>query len=341
MSEEKTWSSVTTDDDRKLLGDGLQLDHLLPKMSYHSLWDSPEAYARYIETLNPSQSWNGPDAWTSTSEFYGQTKNMKETLSLCQNGWKEGAEKIEALRAYIKAANPRAPRLIRHGLAGATPNVPRAVAGNLFNMRQPGSSESRKKPVITLVANMSASCGIDSEMISNRAATLAAIIDEIEASGFSCEVIATAMSQGRAGFRAATSVIVKPSHQPVDVMKLAFSLGHASFFRRMIFADWETQDVCQKGLGYGLGTIRTEAYKRDQEALLEKAIYMLPSNQERSEYFKDDVTAMEKGLPFILQHLKELGCPPFKALKEWKDPDFVEPPKFPTWHDDEDDDRDF
>lgn len=326
-----------TEDGRKIIGDGAQLDYLLPKQTFHSTWDSPEAYSRYIESLDPKNSWNGSDSWNSSSSFYG-SKNMDEAVSLCRYGWKEGADKIEKLRSAIQAANPKSPKMIKYGLAGTTPNVPRAVAGNLFNMRLPEGARSAKKPVITLVANMSASCMIDAQMICNRAAAIAAIIDEIEGAGYACEVIATAMTRGhRDGFKAATSIIVKPSHQPVDTMKLAFSLGHSSFFRRMMFADWEVEPMCQSGLGYGLGHVGG-GYKEETKELLEKGIYMLPSNQERSKYFTDDKTAMTMGLPFLLQHLKELGCPPFKDIPSWKDPDHKDLPGFPVPDYDEDDD---
>lgn len=322
-----------TEDNRKIIGDGAQLDHLLPKQTFHSCWDSPEAYARYIETLSPSNSWYDQDPWNGRpSSFYG-SNNMDEALQLARHGWKEGAEKIEKLRSYIQAANPKSAQLVRYDIAGSTPNVPRAVAGNIFNMKAHNLSKSHKKPVITLVANMSANCGIDKDMISNRAAVLAALVDEVESAGFSCEVIATAMSKGRGKaedgtrFKAATSIIVKPSHQPVDTVKLAFALGHASLFRRMIFADWMTEKTCQAGLGYGLGNAGG-GFKEEQEELREKGIYMLPSAETKASYFKDEDTVMSTGLPYLIQYLKNQGCPPFATAPEWKDPDPEVPPHF-------------
>jgi hypothetical protein len=311
-----------TADDRKIFGNGLQLDHLLPKQTYHSLWESPEAFARYIETITGKSSWCEAGLDKGDESFYG-TKTMEDALVLAKNGWTEGAEKVEALRSRIAAANPKAPKLIQHGIAGATPNVARAVAGNIFNMRVPDASKSHKKPVITLMANMSANCMISKDSISNRAAVICALVDEIENSGYSCEVIATAMSRGSwngdSNFKAATSVIIKASHQPVDIKKLAFGIGHASMFRRLIFADWGSEKRCKSGLGHGLGNAGC-GFKEEEKEMLDKGIYLLPSAETRQELFKDDATSMEQGLPYIMQFLKEKGCPPFRYIKDWKDP---------------------
>ena len=336
---------ITTEDGRRIFGDGGQLDRLLPKQTYHSVWDSPEAFARYIASLPPRGGWTNA-GWDEGEERWYGTNTMKEALELAEKGWKEGADRIEKLRAHIQAAHPLHPKLISYGLVGATPNVPRAVAGNLFNMRQPDPARSKKKPVITLVANMSANCGINPEKISNRAAVLAAVIDEVENAGYSCEVLATAMSKGNRGFmgmgegdtsfKAATSIVVKPSHQPVDLMKLAFSLGHAALFRRLIFADWAAEPSCKSGLGHGLGNAGC-GFEEEANELLEKGIYLLPSAETNSKYFKDEKTSMEVGLPYLIQFLKDKGCPPFKNAPEWKDPNQKETPDEPEYDEDDDD----
>lgn len=326
-----------TEDGRVIHGNGAQLDYLMPKQTFQSVWESPEAFARYIETLDRSKSW-GKMGFDEDEQFTG-TKDMDEALKLAKYGWKEGADQIEKLRSRIQAANPKSPKMIRYGLAGSTPNVPRAVSGNIFNMRQPEKAKSHKKPVITLVSNMVAAWYVNKDAISNQAATIAAIVDEVESQGYSCEVIATAMSRGygKDKFQAATSIIIKHSHQPVDTMKLAFGLGHASLFRRMIFADWCAEKTCKNGLGSGLGSVGG-GFAKEQEELLEKGVYLLPSVQEKPAFFETEEVAMEKGLPYLMQHLKDMGCPPFKDIPEWAGKTTLEGlPCDPDYDEDEDD----
>lgn len=306
----------------KIIGNAEELQYILPGRSFHSTWSSPESLAKYIASHDDSDTWQrGDSAYKDGSEKFHATKNMYEALDLARSGWKEGAEKIERLRSFIKSRHPTALTRVRYGIAGSTPNVPRAVAGNRFNMRLPVEGKSRKRPVLTLVCNMCANWSIDATQISNRAAAVAAMIDEIEAQGFSCEVVSTALTRGnvwsgRKEFTAATSVIVKPSHQPVDTMRLAFGTGHAAMFRRLIFADWQLEPSCQEGLGEGLGSASGSYSKEDLEEMAERNIYFVPSCEGHADIFKDDDSTADKGLDFVIDALRQQGCPAFPKMTE-------------------------
>ncbi len=251
--------------------------------------------------------------------------NMETAIKMAREGWKEGAENVENMRRRIEAANPTQKRLKQYSIAGSTPSVPRAVAGNIMNMRVPDEARSRKKPVITLVSNMSASCMVDAEQMTNRAAAVTAIIDKIESSGYSCEVIATATGSndyrdyGREegeseGFTTAISVLVKRSDQPVDIVRLAFALGHASMFRRLVFADKGTY---APELGCGLGYSNEPQVPKDEDFDI-KGIYILPSANKNGRFFKDEETSMHEGLNFLMLALQKQGCP---ALAKYNIPD--------------------
>ena len=335
---------VRTDRSEEFRGDAEDIDRLLPTLDYHSAWSTPEKFASHIENLSKKEAWQD-SGWTSGEDFTG-TKDMAEAISLAREGWKEGAEKIERLRGRISAMYPKSPRLVAYGIAGATPNVPRAIAGNLFNMRVHDAAKSRKKPVITLLSEMAANCGVDKNMISNRAAVVAAVIDQIESSGYSCEVISTASSKpgfwsGKKEFTSAVTIRVKESHQPVDVVRMAFPLGHSSIFRRMMFADWGTSKSCQAGLGSGLGSGTVFDEDEHAEYLEEKQIYLIPSaGSGLGKYFKTDELASTDGLALIIQSLKDQGCPAFRDAPEWEEqekPD-ADSDVEPDYPDDDDDD---
>lgn len=293
----------------KIIGDAKQITDLIPGKSYSSVWETPESFSRYIENLKQKDAWDD-SAWENVKSFAG-TEDMPEAIDLMKNGWHEGADMISKLRDSIQASKPQAPKFIRYGMAGSTPNVPRAVAGNILNMRAQDLDKARRRPVITLISNMAANCGVSADAITNRAAVVAALIDEIESAGYACEVIATAPSAGGwgggSGFTAATSVLVKNSNQPVDTVRLAFSLGHASMFRRMIFADWETEPLCEDGLGRSLG----HSSDNELEGNPEKGIYIIPSAEGCAFKFATPEKAMTEGLAHIIDSLKAQGCPAF------------------------------
>lgn len=292
---------------------------------FRSSWSSPEAFATHISKMDPDGSWydNGyswsPSVWKKSSEHkeFSGVDNIQEAIDMAFHGWEEGGALIEKTRGYIQALNPLSPKMVKYGIAGTTPNVPRAIAGNLLNMKLPANVASRKKKTITIIYNM-CECGMTNQaQISNKAAVTAALIDEIEAKGFSCEVIAVATTSNHQ-IKVLTSVCVKESHQPVDINRLAFSLGHAAMFRMLFFADWEGDDFCSK-LGHGLGWVSTTAAEKEQNL---EQIYTIEGGHNGNipiKLFKDLDTAATKGLNAIVRELQRQGCPAFPKLKDHED----------------------
>ncbi len=297
-------------------GNAKELDEFVPVISenctdgYHSTWQSPEQFYKHVKSLDKSSAWQ-QSGWTPGKDWYG-TETLEEAIDLAENGWKEGIERVERLRARTIAQNPMRAQPIRYGIAGSTPCVPRAVAGNIFNMRAPDIARSKRRPVITIVSNMSANCGIGEHVISNRAAVVAAMVDQIESAGFSCEVIATATTRGwRHGYKAATSIVVKRSDQYADVGRMSFALGHSSMFRRFVFNDWGTEPSAREGLGHGLGSNLELTHDDD---LNFRGIFSLPSPEKNRDLFQDEETSATKGLQFLIDEMKAQNCPAFPAF---------------------------
>lgn len=287
------------------VGNAPELNDLIPGRDWHSCWDSPEAFSKYIAGLNKANAWQEA-GWDNGDSFSG-TMDMAEALELSRNGWTEGVQRIERLRSGILAAHPVLVKAIRYDIAGSVANVPRAISGNPLNMKALDLSKSRRRPIITLVSNMSANCGVHKDAITNRAAVVAAIIDQIECMGYACEVIATAPTLGYRGdnLKVCTSVMVKASNQAVDIGRLSFGLGHASMFRRMVFADWGIDKRLERPLGQGLGSASRIEVDND------KGIYILPSCEGYSSLFSNEEVAATKGLEFLLAALTTQGCPAF------------------------------
>ncbi len=291
----------------QIIGNAAELNDLIPDLKWHSTWDTPEAFARYIASLDKEKAWSD-SGWDGDEAFTG-TKSMEEALKLASGGWQEGAEHALKLQGDILAANPQLPKTVKYSMAGSIPNVPRAIAGNPINMKALDLSLSRRRPVLTILTAMHANWTISKAAISNRAAVVAAIIDMIEAAGYACEVIAFAPSIGHETNEVvSTSVIVKASTQPLDVARLAYGIGHASMFRRLIFADWGSAPMLKKILGSGLGLCHYDVSK-----LQNTGIYVLPSVEKNRELFKDAPTSATEGLAFLIDKLRDQGCPAFNG----------------------------
>lgn len=300
--------------ERFVKGKAADIADILPGFGVTSTYNSPEEFARFIERNRNASAWQ--DSFRETGgSFYG-TNTLDECLQIAQTGWKEGAEKADRIRGLISARIPRSPRFVKYGIAGSTPNVPRAVAGNLFNMKASDLAKSRRRPVLTIVSNMAVNCNVDTESISNHACVVAALIDQIEESGFACEVMAiatTSSSWGGGGLRVVTACRVKQSSQPVDLPRLSFSLGHAAFYRRLVFGDWGLEPKCS-GLGQCLGS---SCPVGDEKELNSKQVYVIPCSTNK--LFKKEEDAMKQGLDYLILSLKVQGCPAFAKTKQTKD----------------------
>ena len=305
----------------KVVGDAAELDQYFPEMKeagggyYHSAWSSPEAFGKHIATLNRKDAWESA-GWRKDDEgFYG-TDSMEEATQIAKDGWKEGAEQAIRVRDRILAAYPPQKRPVRYGIAGTTPNIPRAVAGDVLNMRLPDESKSKRRPVLTLISNMAGLCYIDPNALSNRAAVVAALVDQIEAAGYAVEVLSTAYGSNHSkSFMKAVTVVAKKSDQPVDMPRLSFALGHASMFRRFVFAELGSDPVLEKNLGWGLGRTR----EMDPKSIENMDIYFLPSANGRQEYFKTEEAAQEQGRKYLIECLTKQKCPAFFDRKKFTD----------------------
>lgn len=286
-------------------GNALYLERYVPGMKYSSCWESPESFAKYIEGLNRKGGWHDA-GWSEDGDFAG-SKCMDDTIGQARYGWPEGAEAASKIRDRVLAENPVRKEPIKYGIAGAFPNVPRAIAGDPMNMRVMDIATTKKKPVITLVSNMSCPWYVSAQTISNRAASIAAVVDQIEAAGYCCEVIAVATSSASKDFKVCTSVMVKPSHQPVDIGRLAFGLGNSGMFRRMVFADWGGDSQC-KTLGTGLGHCYDVEPSTDFK---EQNIFFLPEMR-KSDMFETPQKCSTEGVLYLASKLHEQGCPAFK-----------------------------
>jgi hypothetical protein len=246
---------------------------------------------------------------------------MEEAAKIAQDGWVEGAEQAIRVRDRILAAYPPQKRPVKYGIAGTVPNIAKAVAGDLMNMRVPDEDKSRRRPVITLISNMAGSCMVDQKALSNRAAVVAALVDQIEAAGYSVEVMSTAYASSsyrrKDAFLYAVSVMAKPSDQPVDMKRLTFALGHASMFRRFVFADLGTQDIIRRNIGSGLGYTSEISIK----SLEEKSVFYLPSCNKNSKFFKDEEKALTDGRQYMIDCLTKQKCPAFYNRKKFTDDD--------------------
>lgn len=291
---------------KRVIGNAPELMALLPEMSDHAqTWHTFTAPERAVEMLEAKTA---ADYWHQNSDadssFYGETR--ARAREMVRQGWQEGAERVARIRDRINAANPQGPRLVRHDVAGAYPVVARAVAGNPLNMRRIDSARLRRRPVVTLINNMGGNCTVDAAAFVNRCAVVAAIIDAIEAAGFSCHVIGICIARKAVNNYLSGQVYqLKQPGEHIDLARLAFALGHVAMFRRVGFDVWGTESA-DSALGMNLGhSIDLPAESPADD------VYVLPCMNDCDSKFMTEDKAATEGLQYFIAKLAAQGCPAF------------------------------
>jgi len=294
--------------ERLTQGNAGELQYVLPqhetssaKRVFTSYWSSPEAMAKEIETWDVNKAWCN-SAWVESSNFYG-TSSMKEAIKLAREGWPEGVTQASRLVDKIRANNPIQLKKVKHDVVGSYPNVARAVAGNPLNMRGPDTTKASRRPIVTFLSDICASANHSFDEFINRAAAVAAVVEQAEAAGYACDVIVFSKSHYGDNINTCSWIQVKNSNQPVDIHRIAFGIGHPAMFRRFIFAE-EGYHSINSALGHGLGMVGN----LERKGLTEKNMYVIPSVQ-GNDFFTTEEKTQTDGLKYISDVLRGQGFP--------------------------------
>lgn len=169
----------------------------------------------------------------SGGDWYG-TRDMKQALEIARNGWSDGVKKAAELLEYLNLENA-VERRRKYSVAGGYVNVGRMLSGNPAHMVKRPKQDGRQ--TITLFVENTASAYIKAEMLTIRAAVVAAFADILEMRGYSCQIVSVT-TQARMNDLpgAQTAVTLKHAGEKLNLDDLVFALGHPSFLRRFNFA---------------------------------------------------------------------------------------------------------
>ncbi len=186
---------------------------------------------------------------TDSPAFHG-TLDWPTALELARFGWPEGRALLRKALATMPKAAIRE-RVLQWDMAGAYPDVARAVAGAPDCMMDDQPVEARPTQAVRLVVSIATPWTTDLSEFVNRGAAILSAVEAAEAAGLRVEVVAeeTCTNQG-AGFSA--SILLKSAGHSADCDTLAFFLIHPSALRRVFFALLETEQ-CLEHFCYGYG----------------------------------------------------------------------------------------
>jgi hypothetical protein len=161
--------------------------------------------------------------------------DMRAALHIAREGWPEGVEKAKQALDVIETDHPTS-RQRSYSVAGGRVNVGKMLSGNPLHMTHRTRQPARK--VITLFVELVMSHTVENDNAIIRAASIAAMCDQLEHAEYSCEIIGV-MTFSRKTFGPALAhftVKLKQAGEALNLNDLVFALGHPSMLRRLGFA---------------------------------------------------------------------------------------------------------
>ena len=254
-------------------------------------FEAPSDLLQYIKETPVDPSW-GPggsqrESVTGTQSFTA-SKSIEEAYGLAENGWPEGLEKI-AQRMGMQPSFGRG-RVRLHDVAGDLPDIGAFLAGSPLSMTRRIAALTTRQPVLDLVVNVAFYCGTTTDAMMNYGAAVAGMVDELEGMGFSlnlqvsCVALVGSSTLG-------TVLTIKRAGEPLEMGRLVFFMAHPSYFRRFVFAHWETKMTRSELAGRSYGV------PRDLTGVGESALYF-PSNNNLNHDCRtpDDARAYVRGV---------------------------------------------
>lgn len=216
-------------------------------------FDSVGDYVRFVT----DKSRTAPAGLTQSSEASGHnersfsgTATFDEAVSLVEKGWAEGAEKVAhwrgQLACFLDAAKTAKSRQFAWDVTGDFVDVGKYLTGEpeCFGSDADDGQQIASR-VVSIRLNACVSGALQADAIVARGVAVLVAVDLLESLGRRCEVTvsqATSTSGGYGGHAGSTpdlnldcNVIVKRPGEPVDIDRLAYTVAHPSWFRRLGF----------------------------------------------------------------------------------------------------------
>ena len=173
------------------------------------------------------------------ASWYG-TANIKEAIELATNGW-HNRPNVKGLSKQITSSTTAQINVAStyNDVCGSYVDVGAFVEGVPENMVQFAEVEAPR--IVRIGVNLSSNCQQDEETFKLRGAITLAIVDKLAEAGYGCELFVYTVSQCSKGIHS-EKLVIKQADQHLDQDALTFWCCHPSALRRLMFANWETEE---------------------------------------------------------------------------------------------------
>mgnify|MGYP007008282755 CR=1 FL=1 len=173
------------------------------------------------------------------SSGWAGTRDYPSAMTLMVQGWPQGRDRmLKALEISNRISKPAVISTTDYDVGGAYPNVALAVAGDPACMVDLGDLSNLIRPIVKIIIPRVVSASVSTQAIENFGGALLASIDRLEAEGRQVDLIGRFLVVD-APYRMMIDVPLKSPGEPLDIDRLAYSLVHPAFIRRIMFRAYE------------------------------------------------------------------------------------------------------
>mgnify|MGYP003627780715 CR=1 FL=1 len=219
----------------------------------HLLFESGRWDDFLTAAKSPPKGWKYRKGSRKVSEKFSGSKDFAEAMSMAENGWPEGRVAFADIAAQSVQQMEAVLPVVGYDVAGMYPSVPRFLGGDQECMVTHDPDINDRRHIIPIYAGISASASNKKETIINRGAAIAGLIDRLETSGHSVQLVVFEHSVADL-IRYWGEYELKAAGEPLDLDMMAFALTHPSCLRRLHFAVMEAN-------GFRFGGAFADAYK--------------------------------------------------------------------------------
>lgn len=206
--------------------------------------ESFETIEQLLAAAAAPSTWESRDSRKTSADVcdFAGSRSFEEATTLLRDGWPEGLKKMRVALDQVSASNTASGPTPSYMLdvAGAYPVAAVAASGDPLCMVAPAPISERARPIIKLISSVATGAWATADQIFNYGAGLVATIDALESHGFSVDLTSCrAVTKDRD--RATILTKIKGAGEALDLERLAFCLGHASYNRRVHFGVLEAR----------------------------------------------------------------------------------------------------
>lgn len=210
-------------------------------------FDSLASMARAVQQM--PQLWGqsgGSRASRSTMPNFWHFDTFADACSAAINGWPAGRARI-GQAFHVVSGNAKRRNKTRLDVAGYMVSAPDYLAGSQFCMVQDCPSDKFREGygrVVRIAFHYGTPGYVDQEDYLFRGAALLALVDSLEANGYSVELDAvkfTTQTRGSEHMQHYCETRIKEAGQPLDLDSIAFAMLAPDMARRLNFACMESQ----------------------------------------------------------------------------------------------------